>query len=398
MYYYAMIDDSNIVTTTLQSANAISSPNMISITEEQYTSGNLIGKYYNAATGQFVDPTPDVLAEHSTEQINHGSEWLSDVLNRILTVKRPKKIPELTEVGTIPLRGNCFAHGNGIYVITSYEGYLCTSTDLINWTGQNLGFGIYDICFGDGIFIAYGMFEDGTRKIMKSADCINWTAGATLTDEKVVSIAYGAGYFAIGTKSTLSTADPDDGSFYLTTDGVTLEKKFSKYVYEICYDEIENMFVGLSKQYSSSSDTTTTYIFYGDIANNQFYNIWAASDNSNSVPSCVAYGKGRFIGSGHAYISGMHIHGKWNYLEEDTVGSHLGKVAFGEGAFYIPARYYVYYSEDGITWNFIRVPNAGFADIAYPVDGKLFVSTSDYKVYLADCVESVPIEYAVESL
>lgn len=93
MYYYAMIDNSNIVTNTISSGSAITSPTMIPISEEQFNSGDLIGKYYDSSTGEFIDPTPSVLAELSTEQINHGEEWLSDIINRLyITVPKNMKL------------------------------------------------------------------------------------------------------------------------------------------------------------------------------------------------------------------------------------------------------------------------------------------------------------------
>lgn len=56
MYYYAYIDENNIVTGTYALPSQITADGYIEITEAQYNSGDLVGKVYDPETGDFNDP------------------------------------------------------------------------------------------------------------------------------------------------------------------------------------------------------------------------------------------------------------------------------------------------------------------------------------------------------
>lgn len=174
MYYYAMIDNSNIVTNTISSGSAITSPTMIPITEEQFNSGDLIGKYYDSSTGEFIDPTPSVLAELSTEQINHGEEWLSDIIDKL--AKKPKKHKTLTVVQNhgITERINSGIYRNGMLILGADKGKIFTSTDFETFTMHStpLTNSEYVVKFVyDGTYF-YGYTWD---KVIRSTDGINWS-------------------------------------------------------------------------------------------------------------------------------------------------------------------------------------------------------------------------------
>lgn len=399
MYYYAMIDDSNIVTNTLSSGAPISAPTMIAITEEQFNSGSLIGKYYDSSTGEFVDPTPSILAAHSTEEISHGEEWLSDIIESIKTVKRPKPVTELTKVGTIEFYANVMASGNDIHVIISTDGKIYTSTDLLTWTLRNQTFSAgYNLCFGNGVFICE-VTVDGVQKIARSTDGINWTIGAALPTNYVVrSIAYGDGIFAIGASNETSGTSQDAGAFYITEDnGATITQKHNKYVYAICYDYIEKMFVGLT--YYMSNTTAIDYLFYA-IPSRNFYSQTkeAKYDSSKQAPDSTAYGKGLFVGTNPGDFMIMTIHGQWKYTGAQTLGGHTHGMTFGEGAFFAADRYYIYNSPDGIRWHYAPIPDDGYASVIHPVDGKLVVIDDDKNIYIDDCVEYVSISDAISCM
>lgn len=174
MYYYAMIDSSNIVTNTISSASTITAPTMIPITEEQFNSGDLIGKYYDSSTGEFIDPTPSVLAELSTEQINHGEEWLSDIID--MMEKKPKKHKTLTVVQNhgITERINSGIYRNGMLILGADKGKIFTSTDFETFTMHStpLTNSDYVVKFVyDGTYF-YGYTWD---KVIRSTDGINWS-------------------------------------------------------------------------------------------------------------------------------------------------------------------------------------------------------------------------------
>lgn len=399
MYYYAMIDSSNIVTNTISSASTITAPTMIPITEEQFNSGDLVGKYYNSSTGEFVDPTPSVLAELSTDKINHGEEWLSDIIESIKTVKRPKPVTALTKVGTIGFYAGAMASGNGVHVIIDSSGNIYTSTDLLNWTLRTQTFTAgYNLCFGNGAFIC-DVTSDGVNKIARSTDGINWTVGAALPANYVVrSIAYGDGIFAIGASNETSGTSQDAGAFYITEDnGATIVQKFNKYVHTLCYDYIEKMFVGLTYYISSSS--TIDYLFYAIPSMNFYSQVKEAKLNSDEkVPNSAAYGKGLFVGAYPGEFTVMTIHGQWRYSGAQTLGGHTHSMTFGEGAFFAADRYYIYNSPDGVKWHYAPIPDDGYASVIHPVDGKLVVIDNDKNIYIDDCVEYVPIADAVSGM
>lgn len=53
MFYYAEIDSDYCVTSVHSLEAASTNENYISITEDQYTNGDLVGKYYNSLVGAF---------------------------------------------------------------------------------------------------------------------------------------------------------------------------------------------------------------------------------------------------------------------------------------------------------------------------------------------------------
>lgn len=68
MYYYAYINSDSIVTGVYQFPTEVSMAGYIAITQEQYTNGNLVGKFYNAETGEFVS-LPDWIG--STDEVKY---------------------------------------------------------------------------------------------------------------------------------------------------------------------------------------------------------------------------------------------------------------------------------------------------------------------------------------
>lgn len=68
MYYYAYINSDSIVTGVYQLPTEVSMAGYIAITQEQYTNGNLVGKFYNAETGEFVS-LPDWIG--STDEVKY---------------------------------------------------------------------------------------------------------------------------------------------------------------------------------------------------------------------------------------------------------------------------------------------------------------------------------------
>lgn len=86
MYYYAVLDDKNIVINTTSSQTALTGTNLVTITVEQYNDpDNIIGMYYDTDTNSFIIPPISVLAEMSSSNIQYKAEnkWLDTKLDEI---------------------------------------------------------------------------------------------------------------------------------------------------------------------------------------------------------------------------------------------------------------------------------------------------------------------------
>lgn len=77
-FYYAQLNEKGIVTGVFEMAEEIEDGNLIRVPSLDQT---LVGKYFDRENGIFIDPPVSVLAELSSEEINHGEEWLADVLD-----------------------------------------------------------------------------------------------------------------------------------------------------------------------------------------------------------------------------------------------------------------------------------------------------------------------------
>lgn len=79
-YYYAILDEKNIVIAVQEFDTEMTADNLVSISKEMYESGELIGKWYDAENSIFKDPHVSQFAEHSTDVIQFKDEnrWLNE--------------------------------------------------------------------------------------------------------------------------------------------------------------------------------------------------------------------------------------------------------------------------------------------------------------------------------
>lgn len=82
LFYYAVLGEKDIVTEVISSETEITDPNKILV---QTNDTSLIGKWYNRQTGQFLVPPIHILAELDTGQINVQGEdkWLQTELDEM---------------------------------------------------------------------------------------------------------------------------------------------------------------------------------------------------------------------------------------------------------------------------------------------------------------------------
>ncbi len=77
-FYYAQLNEKGIVTGVFEMPSEVDDDNLIRV---QALDQSLVGKYYDRESGTFIEPPISVMAELSTKEINHGEAWLDEVLD-----------------------------------------------------------------------------------------------------------------------------------------------------------------------------------------------------------------------------------------------------------------------------------------------------------------------------
>lgn len=378
MYYYAMLDSSNIVSTTLQSNNPITTSNMIPITEQQYTSGELIGKYYNSESGEFVEPTPSVLADMSTTQINHNDEWLADIIDK-LYVKAPKHHTAASLV-TLENHGitksiSSAAYGNGVYVLSTYDNIIYTSTDLATFTSRTLdttGY-LFKVMFYNGCF--FGATVDG--EMFKSTDGITW-AKTTISLDESESLTY----CLAATSAKLATIT-SNGKVYVSSDmGATWENVYTDTDYTIL-SYIGSEFVLFGKETNAintaiTSNNATTWVSSLGVTVDDVPNFSAIESNGNYI-----------VGIEHAAVWTSTDGVAWK-KDCVTLPDHLHSITFAGDVAYISAhRGYLLYNDmkNVHDWHMKKIATE-YLDIACDCNGKFLVVTTSKKCMIDDSYET----------
>lgn len=392
MYYYAMLDSNNFVTTTIPSETQIVAATMIQITEEQYASGELIGMYYDSSTGQFVDPSPSVLAELSTEEINHGEEWLDEFLNNLAAAAIPQEVkefpPTFTDVEYNPgARMYDCAYGAGLYVMVGASGKIVTSPDGVTWTDRSISGvtnALYHIEYGNGMFVIAG---DGGA-MYKSTDGINWTAVTGFTGYPN-SLVYGDGVFArLGVCETNSSMN----AVCISSDGVTWTQVYTSATVQcltfVDFDPYyrKPQFVGVG-----SGGIT----IYGWEAGTDWGLSYAQSEDTYYS---IAYGNCSYVA-----CDNTNIYHSPDGLIWETIGeyrtSHLHDVYFHQGVFYISCHNgYVLVSKNGYDWKYSRTPICEYVDFLRIFNGKMITSSQFGNVTVDDPYVDKTLAEIIESL
>lgn len=77
-FYYAQLNEKGIVTGVFEMPSEVADDSLVRV---QALDMNLVGKYYVRESGTFIEPPISILAELSTAEINHGEAWLDEVLD-----------------------------------------------------------------------------------------------------------------------------------------------------------------------------------------------------------------------------------------------------------------------------------------------------------------------------
>jgi len=265
----------------------------------------------------------------------------------------------LEHIYTIAHGNNMFiAGGVGVTRITdtssNIHGKIATSSDGITWTVQtnqpfymdSSGYGISQIVYGNGKFIAVG--GEYSKKIAYSYDGINWTA---VPDNKInigqIHIVYGNGKFVAIAKNTFLMACSSDGITWTAVPDPIHDSYGNKNIDAIAYGN--NMFFALGRTQSSGSLSQISISTDGE-------NWWASLDTNldymsmasidSRYISAITYGNGKFV-----------------------AGDNNGRMAT---------------SSDGMTWTTIPTTNNPF-DL-WPNTGRAInVITYDNGKFVAGC-------------
>ena len=135
-----------------------------------------------------------------------------------------------TPAGVYGMLFSGVAYGNGRYVavgeyVEDDRGLIQTSEDGVHWTLRSQGdysiLDLYDVTFGNGVFVAVGWDWFGGQNIYHSTNGVSWTSHHTAIGN-VYRVCYGAGTFvAVGDGSVLQGSTYTNRNIYTSPDGIT---------------------------------------------------------------------------------------------------------------------------------------------------------------------------------
>lgn len=239
-------------------------------------------------------------------------------------------------------------YGNDLYVaISDYSrtgnnyDLVMKSTDGDNWTIINIApiyIAMYDIVFGNGLFIAVGMYSG--NRIITSSDADIWTLRTVTNIERLVAICYGGGYFvaisSIMTSGYLCITYSSDSINWITPTGTPFS------LLSIAYGN--GIYVALGLLGVSNPVYTST---------NRITWINRASIDDNIHWKHICYGI-KFVVVGDNGI--MHSVNGIDWTEASSYPSGAwGQVAFGGGIYVamgINSNTQPIYSTNGDVWDF----------------------------------------------
>ena len=136
-YYYAFVNSDNIVTGVYAMPTPITNDGYIPITQDQYENGNLVGKMYDASTGQFITP-PAWACSSDNVQYKSTTTTLSDKLDEIETSidSKPNTSDLHQHINKAVLDGITFAKVGTTNNPKTTEGWrflVHKTTDLVGW-------------------------------------------------------------------------------------------------------------------------------------------------------------------------------------------------------------------------------------------------------------------------
>ena len=314
---------------------------------------------------------------------------------------------------------NTIAYGNGKFVAggTGYfrgadnklniYGKIATSSDGITWTVQtnqpfhmdNSGYGISQIAYGNGKFVAVGGGPSGGKtsfhnKMAYSSDGITWIAVAdtALDDKSGINVVYGNGKFVafakVGSSVGYRMAYSADGATWTSfTDSPNNPFKNNQFMSgAVGIDTIaygNNKFYGwgiVTLSPSTYLSTSPDGVTWTELTETNLGNLYL----SNATMEAIAYGNGKFvIGNYYGRMATSPDGVTWTIVDDSNNpfdswpnrGNPIRTITYGNSRFVAGGDYgQMATSTDGIKWT----ADTGWADVTKDIIGASSINTIAY--------------------
>ncbi len=302
--------------------------------------GGASGNYYNiTAAGTYtVDLEAGLYFHSTTGGVNVGGVALVDsgLNNYASTIT--SIVATSTENWTVGNAGFgtsrifAVAYGDGVYLASSENGVLRTSTDAITWTSRSVGLGtidIFDVAYGDGVYLAVGQ----SGNMATSTDAITWTTRTSgFGSDWIYAVTYGDGvYVAVGAGTKITTS----------TDAITWTSRTSNFasseIYAVTYGDGVYIAAGRDGDLVTSTDATT----------------WTSrTSGTTDRIRTVAYGNSLYLLAGDSGVMRSSTDGTtWTSQTSGFGTSSIQGINYADGLFVaVAGGGQIRTSPDGITW------------------------------------------------
>lgn len=272
----------------------------------------------------------------------------------------------------------CVAYGNGKFIATPYLSYSATSdkiyisNDCISWEVVTLpkSLNIYSLAFGAGKFVA---ICTNTTEHMYSEDGTTWHSITLPSTQTWDYICYGDGLFRVTSSRRATVISSEDGLSWQNAPTMPSAGDWESFA----FDEENRRIVALDIDIL----TATNKIAYIDST----LTAWTTKTVPfNAQWKGVAYGNGKFVAicqsdTGRATNKAAYsVDGKtWETITL-PVSALWRAIEFGNGRFVITSSADSLWSEDGISWNVMKIPLQIVDDILYANNRFIAISSSTY--------------------
>lgn len=253
--------------------------------------------------------------------------------------------------------------GSNYLANSTFPGFLWTSTDGIEWTGQNSGFGTTNnvnvVSYnGTDLYVAAG--AAGT--LSTSPDLVTWTLRTSnFGSNAILSIAYGNGMFVIA-GSASSVASSPDGITWTPRNAAVGNISLTS----VTYADGKFVLVG-----NGRVSTSTDGITWTPAGLSTFLGTFAVGSMN-----AVTYGNGTFVAVGGGIMISTDGVSWVNVPAPFGTTTTFNSIAFFNGVFYAMHAGSLMISTNGIDWVIRETPGLGICIGELPSSKLLMVTTA----------------------